>query len=97
MTASGPLNIPSVLLGAIRTLQDPSGPLRAFEPVMIPYYDFINLLKEYIFCRKMLVFYLNAFHSLIHNSAYITLRNKIKDCLRIYLEMAVQKYIKLLQ
>ena len=27
-TASGPLNIPSLLLGHLRTLQDPSGPLR---------------------------------------------------------------------
>ena len=32
-TASGPLNIPSLLLGHLRTLQDPSGPLRVlFAP-----------------------------------------------------------------
>ena len=58
-TIAGPLNIPSVLLGPLRTLQVPSGPLR------IPYYDFINLLKNIILCRKMLVFNLSALHSLI--------------------------------
>ena len=45
------------------THQNPSGP---FEPLMIPNYDFINLLKDKFFCRKMLVFYLNAFYSLIN-------------------------------
>ena len=63
---------------------------------MIPYYDFIKLLKDNIFCRKMLVFDLNVFHSLINISAYIALRNEIKDSLRIYIDRAVQKYIKLL-
>ena len=103
MTDSGPLNIPSVFLGPFRTLQGPSGPIRThqdpsgpFEPFMIPYYNFINLLKDNIFCRKMLVFDLNAFSSLINISAYIALRNKIKDSLRIYIDRAVQKYIKLL-
>ena len=93
MTDSGPLNIPSVLLGPLRTLQDPSG---HFEPFMIPNYNFINLLKDSIFCRKMLVFDLNAFSCLINISSYIALRNKIKDSLRIYIDRAVQKYIKLL-
>ena len=63
---------------------------------MIPYYDFINLLKDNIFCWKMLVFDLNAFHSLINISAYIVLRHKIKDSLIIYMDRAVEKYIKLL-
>ena len=61
-TTTGPLNTPSVLLGPLRTLQVPSGPLR------IPYYDFINLLKNIILCRKMLVFNLSALHSLINIS-----------------------------
>ena len=63
---------------------------------MIPYYDFINLLKDNIFCWKMLVFDLNAFHSMINISVYIELRNKIKDSLRICMARAVEERIKLL-
>ena len=44
----------------------------------------------------MLVFNLNALHSLINISAYIALRNKIKESLRIYIDRAVQKYINAL-
>ena len=45
-TASGPLNIPSLLMGHLRTLQDPSGPLRVlFAPqditLLIAWYDLI--------------------------------------------------------
>ena len=89
-TTTGPLNTPSVLLGPLRTLQVPSGPLR------IPYYDFINLLKNIILCRKMLVFNLSALHSLTNISVQILPRNKIDDSLKIYIDRAVQKYIKLL-
>ena len=46
-------------------------------------------------CRKMLVFYLHAFHSLTNILAYIASRNKIKDSLIIYTDRAVQKHIKL--
>ena len=44
----------------------------------------------------MLVFDLNVFHSLINISAYIALRNEIKDSLRIYIDRTVKKYLKLL-
>ena len=91
MTDSGPLNIPSVLLGTHRTLQDPSGPLRALWALHDPILQFyFNMLKDNICCRKMLVFYLNAFSSLINISSYIALRNKIKDILRIYIDRTVK-------
>ena len=44
----------------------------------------------------MLVFNLSALHSLINILFYIATRNKINDSLKIYIDRAVEKYIKLL-
>ena len=85
--------MPSLLLGLLRTVQDPSKPLGSFEPLGIPYYD---LLEDNILCRKMLVLNLHVFQYLTNILAYITSRNKIKDSLTIYTDRAVKKYIKLL-
>ena len=43
----------------------------------------------------MLVFNLSALHYLINISVYIAHRNTIKDSLKIYIDRAVEKYIKL--
>ena len=42
----------------------------------------------------MLVFDLNAFHSLINIFAYIEPRNKNKDSMRIYIDRAVKNIYK---
>ena len=43
----------------------------------------------------MLIFNLSALHYLINISVYIAHRNTIKDSLKIYIDRAVEKYIKL--
>ena len=62
---------------SFKTDQNPSEP---FEPLRIPFYD---LLKNYILCRKMLVFNLHDLHALINILAKIAAKNEIKDSLII--------------